>query len=303
MSNKERSFKGKSIIVTGGSGFVGRSLVRRLKDEEGKVLVLDKKNGFDLCNQKKFSSLKKLRNVDCIYHLAAVSFVPYAWKNPRDTYYVNLTSTLNVLEFCRKMEIKKLVFMSSYVYGQPEYLPVDESHPVLPANPYAGSKRISEQLCEAYSRDFGIRCVILRPFNIYGLGQDKRFLIPDIIKQIINNRKVVLNDSRPKRDLLYLDDMTEALLKAGRYNPVSCEIFNIGYGKSYSVKAVVEYAEKVWGRKISILYRNIHRKNEIMDIYADISHAKKKLTWEPKIGLKEGLEKMFTAIGLVPKRM
>lgn len=295
MRNK-KALTGKKILVTGGCGFVGSVLVKRLKDEEAKVIVLDAKTGGDLRNWETLASLNDCENLDLVYHLAALSYVPYSWEHPREVYETNVIGTLNILEFCRQKRAKQMVFISSYVYGQPKYLPVDEAHPVEPAAPYNWSKHIAEGLCQAYAAGFGIKCVILRPFNVYGIGQNPRFLIPTIIDQAVLRSEIVLDDPRPKRDLLYLDDMVEALVAAGRYVPKTFEVFNIGYGRSFSIEEIVIEIARIAGKKIEIKFRNRKRKGEILDVVADISKAKQILKWQPEVSLAEGLKRICAEV-------
>jgi len=293
MSKKNSLFKQKKVIVTGGEGFIGRALIGRLENNGAKVISLDKKNGYDLCDWNKISLIKNINKIDCLYHLAAVSFVPYAWKNPRNTYHVNLLSMINVLELCRIKGIKKLVIMSSYIYGQPQYLSIDENHPTSPTNPYMWSKFLCEQLCHGYARDFGIKVVILRPFNVYGAGQRDDFLIPSIIKQVQKSSEVILIDLRPKRDFLYIDDMIDALLAVGNYDVKSVEIFNIGFGKSWSIRELVKHLAEASDKKIRVVSKNIKRKDEILDVVADIGKAKTLLKWSPKISIEEGIKRVW----------
>lgn len=111
-------------------------------------------------------------------------FVPFSQENPRLTYEINVQGTANVLEFCR-LNNSKIVFSSSYVYGKPKYLPIDEKHPIFPTNPYARSKTLGEMLCRSYNKDYGVKCVIIHWFNLYGKGQNNIFLIPQIINQLL----------------------------------------------------------------------------------------------------------------------
>ena len=118
-----------------------------------------------------------------MFHLSSRTFVPDYDRNPRDCYNSNILRTINVLELCRKDQAK-IFYVSSYVYGKPKTLPIDEKHRVRAFNPYAQGKLISENLCQGYNRDFGVKVIILRPFNVYGILQKAEFLIPSIIKQI-----------------------------------------------------------------------------------------------------------------------
>ena len=164
-------------------------------------------------------------------------FVPYSFENPRETYEVNVLGTLNILELCRLYNIGNIVFASSYVYGSPEYLPVDEGHSLSPTSPYARSKVMGEGLCRAYHEDYGLKCVILRIFNIYGEGQSDSFLIPSILKQLVSG-EIELMDPEPRRDFLYISDAVDAYVKAGHYTGSDFEVFNMGSGVSYSVDSI-----------------------------------------------------------------
>jgi len=187
-----------------------------------------------------------------------------------------------------------MIFASSYVYGKPNYLPIDENHPISAFNPYCQSKLLGEILCKSYNKDFGVPVIIFRPFNIYGKGQDDNFLIPLIMKQIIKNGKILLKDSRPKRDFVYIDDVVNAYCKAVEYDKTEFEIFNIGSGISYSVKKISEMIASNYDKDIKIEFSEERRQNEVMDTIADITKANKILNWHPKVDLREGLFKLIS---------
>lgn len=289
--SRYKSLKGKRILVTGGMGFIGQKFLTSLKGEGARVRILDVRNNDDICEYKTLTSIKD--RIDIVYHLAAITYVPYSWEHPRETLNTNLIGTINMLELCRSKKIKKLVYMSSYVYGQPEYLPIDEDHPVRPANPYAWSKYIGESICRAYFSNFGINCVILRPFNIYGTGQNQQFLIPSIYHQIKKWHRVILDNAYPKRDFMHVDDMVKALVSAGKYDSLGVAVFNIGYGKSYSVREIAQKMIDITGEKASLTFRERRRKGEVLDVVADTTKAHKYLKWRPNIGIEEGLRKLI----------
>jgi UDP-glucose 4-epimerase len=284
----------KRILVTGSSGFVGKNLVEELKRQGADVLTLADHDGrrIDIRDQQRVMRIiNKIRNIDIVYHLAAIASVPFSFENPGETYEVNVLGTLNILELCRLCNSEKIVFASSYIYGQPQYMPIDEEHPLQPTNPYARSKILGEELCRAYNTDFGLKCIILRPFNIYGVGQNKNFLVPSIIAQL-RYGKIELKDPEPKRDFLYISDIIDAYTKAGEFKG-NFEVFNIGYGKSYSVKKITEKIVQLYGKDVKINYKNERRKNEIMDTVARIRKAKEKLGWEPSVDIDAGLKSML----------
>ena len=281
---------GKRILVTGSSGFVGKNLVEELKRQDADVLTLTEHDGrrIDIRDQQRVEAIiNKIRNIDIVYHLAAITSVPFSFENPGENYEVNVLGTLNILELCRSCNADKIVFASSYVYGQPQYMPIDEKHPLQPTNPYARSKILGEELCRAYNTDFGVKCIILRPFNIYGVGQNKNFLIPSIIAQL-RYGKIELKDPEPKRDFIYISDVIDAYIKAGEFNG-DFDVFNIGYGKSYSVKEIVDKIIYLYGKDVKVKYSGERRKNEIMDTIANIKKAKEKLGWKPSVEIDNGL--------------
>jgi len=278
-------FNNLKLAVTGSGGFVGTHLVSRLHGLGSEVIEIDRQKGFDILN---FEQINTIGSFDILIHLAAKTFVPDSYENPRDFYLTNILGTLNVLELCR-LRNARMIYASSYIYGIPLYLPIDESHPVRGFNPYSGSKIAGEQICERYHHDHGVKMTILRPFNIYGPNQNTKFLIPSIIAQA-KKRKVTLKDPTPKRDLVYVDDVMEAYIKAIRYESNSLNIFNIGSGESYSVKAIVDEVLKNFDQDIKVLFTDEKRTNEIPDTKADITKAHEILGWSPAFSLSAGIK-------------
>jgi len=274
-----------NIAVTGSSGFVGRRLVSRLEQAGHQVVALDIASGVDLTN---WEQVKRTPAVDYVFHLAARTFVPAAFEDPQSFYHTNLISTLNTLELCRRNSAR-FIYASSYVYGAPQYLPVDEQHPTGAHNPYAQSKLMGEELCQAYWRDFSISSCILRPFNIYGSGQPESFLIPEIIQKA-RAGSVCLKDSRPKRDFVYVDDVVDAYMACLNFSKPGLETFNIGSGESVSVEEVARTIAKLLGCD-DISFLGEHRPNEVLDTVADITKAREILNWEPAISLEQGIKR------------
>ena len=197
------------VAVTGSGGFLGKHLINQLNSSGHDIIEVDLIKGFDITDWESISSIS---GFDVLVHLAALSFVPKAFENPAEFYRTNVIGTLNALELCR-LNNARIIFTSSYVYGAPDYLPIDERHPLKAFNPYAQSKLMGEDLCKAYHRDFDVPVCIFRPFNIYGSGQASHFLIPLILNQA-KVGKVQLKDPRPKRDFIHINDVVSAYLKA-----------------------------------------------------------------------------------------
>jgi len=277
---------GKRIIVTGSDGFVGSHLVPRLRQERAEVIPVDISKDIDVI---KWEHVKDYQDIDIIYHLAAKTYVPATAEDPRETYLVNFVGTLNMLELGRRSKIKRFIFASSYVYGNPKYIPISEEHPINPMNPYSRSKTLGEDVCRAYYEDYGLRCVIIRAFNVYGERQRDSFLVPSILKQI-NNEEIELEDPKPRRDFLYVKDLVEAYVRAAEYSGSDFEIFNIGSGVSYSVDEIVRTILILSGKKARVRYRHRRREKEVMETIANIEKAKKMLGWVPMTPLEQGLK-------------
>lgn len=278
------------VAVTGSSGFIGKKLVIELLSKGHEVLKLDISEGINILDWKQ---LQNIRKFDVMVHLAGKTFVPDSFKDPRDFLSCNFQLTLNSIELCRKLNAK-IIYISSYVYGNPLYLPIDEKHQINETNAYAQSKMLGEQLCSYYNKLFRVPVIIARPFNIYGIGQSENFLIPKIIKLANQKQKVTLTDSRPKRDFLYIDDFVYAIYKMIISQFDKLEIFNLGSGESYSVKQVVDIICSYFPQ-MEVEYTNVVRENEIVDCYSDNSKAARLINWIPNVKLEKGLELMLNS--------
>jgi len=276
------------IAITGSRGFVGSFLSKRLIELNFDIVEIDLEVGYDITN---WDSISTVENFDLLIHLAAKSYVPDSLKNPVEFYKTNILGTINALEMCRKLDVK-IIFASSYVYGTPQYLPIDENHPVEAFNPYSQSKLIGEDLCRSYSRDFNVPAIILRPFNIYGKGQSSDFLVPLILNQA-EKGIVKLKDSRPKRDFIYIEDVVDAFIKSIEYSASNFEIFNIGTGKSTSIAELTSLISGYFGNKLQISFSEEKRKHEVLNTIADIKKANHLLNWFPQYSLEKGIESMI----------
>lgn len=273
----------KHILVTGSKGFIGRHLVQALKNQMYTVYEFDRELG----DVTEFTF--DFPKLDHIVHLASLIFIPASWENPKAFYHTNVMGVVNVLETCRRYKCP-LTYISSYVYGQPQYLPVDENHPVHPSSPYNHSKLLAENICGYYAETFSIPVTVFRPVNVYGPGQRGDFLIPKIISQVLDPSidTIEVMDLRPKRDYLFVDDLIEAIIRS--FDQSGFGIFNVSSGKSVSVEEIITTILKVSGITKSYTARNIERPNEIWDVYADHSRFTDRMNWTPKISFKEGIK-------------
>ena len=273
----------KSILVTGATGFLGRHVVRDLLRRGFKVEAKSRADG-DVCDAETW---KKFPATDCVIHLAGSTFVPDSWDDPSKFLQNNTLGTSLALDFCRNHKAK-FVFFSTYMYSREAVMPVSEDSKLRPSNPYSLSKFFGENLCKFYSEHFGVKAVIFRPFNVYGLGQSEKFLIPSIIRQARLSDVIEVQDTKPSRDYVYVEDLLAAL-NCAITTDIELEVVNIGTGRSYSVLELIETLGIVSNRKYQIRSAMIERQSEIMHTQADNSRAREILNWEPQWSLKSGL--------------
>ncbi len=276
------------ILVTGATGFLGRHLIPVLESQGLSVRQHSSADG-DIA-----SCALPMKGISRVFHLAGKSYVPESWENPHLFYQTNVMGTVNVLEHCRQHHAA-LTLISSYVYGQPKRLPIAEDHPIAAANPYAHTKILADEAAKFYEARFGLSLVIVRPFNIYGPGQREPFLIPSIVKQVLDPsvKALRLQDLRPKRDYLYVEDAVSFLVATLR--PGLQGVFNLGSGCSTSVAEVAELVMAAAGIRKPIIGTGEQRPGEIMDVVADISRAAAELDWRPKTSLAGGIAAVVAA--------
>ena len=274
-----------SILITGATGFIGKHLAKKIPNYN--IAVDQNGKNIDLRIRKE---VLKIKRSDIVIHLAGK--IPSEKNYSKNIFFEhNFLGTLNILEYCIKKKVKKIIFVSSYVYGNPKKNPISEKHQIKPHNTYTKSKVLSEELCKIYAEKYKIEIIILRPFNIFGNLQKDNFFISNIIKSIKNNSHITIINKNNKRDYLFIDDLIDAIIKLIDYK-CKFEIFNIGSGKSYSLENIVKLFEKKSKKKIKRKYK-ISKENNIPKIQADITKIKKEIKWNPKYTLVEGIEKII----------
>ena len=273
------------IHITGGNGGLGSALSKALV-QNGAQLIRAKNTALRIQADGYYEQFDNPEEIDLIYHLAAISFVPDSWENPARFIEINVLGTTKVLEFCRKYNIS-LVYVSSYAYGTPQYLPIDENHPVSASNPYGLSKIMGEELCTFYGDHYDLSYLIVRPFNVFGMLKNNKLLIPEIIEQLEKGERIKVKDLSPKRDCVYIDDLIRFLVLAGENT--NNQIYNIGGGSSYSVAEIIAICQDIWGTNLPVESAEIERKNEIPETLCNNNKAKIDLGWEPEFTFKEGI--------------
>jgi GDP-4-dehydro-6-deoxy-D-mannose reductase len=274
-------------LVTGAGGFIGRALVRALRACGHEVTALTHADG-DVTETATWANVPA---ADHVFHLAARTYVPDSWNEPADFFRINVTGTQRALDYCRAHG-SHLVFVSGYIYGVPQRLPIREDDPVAPNNPYAQSKAAAERACAAHAASTSLPVTVFRPFNVFGPGQRADFLIPTIVRQVRAGRTIHVQDLTPRRDFVFIDDVVEALMR-GMEEPKGYRVFNIGFGVSYSVRELVDAIQAAAGTALPVASEGTPRPNEIPDVRADIARAREQLGWAPRHTLAQGIARLL----------
>lgn len=294
-------------LVTGGAGFIGSHLVDRLLAEDFEVVVVD-----DLSTGKKEylnekaefhhldlrdKELKKIfkDKVDVVFHYAAQARVRLSLEDPLYDAGVNINGAVNLLE-ASKGEVEKIVYASSggAVYGEPEYLPVDEEHRIAPLSPYGVSKYIVEEYLRVYYGIYGLPYVALRYGNVYGPRQDpygEAGVIAIFANKMLRGENPIINgDGEQTRDFVYVSDAVEAGMRASEKKAIGA--FNIATGVETSVNQVYAAIRKILGKDVGAKHGPAI-KGEVRRIYLDVKKTEKELGWKAAVGLEEGIKRLL----------
>jgi UDP-glucose 4-epimerase len=304
----------KMILVTGGAGFIGSHIVDRLIENNYDVIILDNlttgnKNNINPkaefvnadIRDKDLDEKINFKDVEVVIHQAAQINVRSSVENPIYDGDINVLGTINILEIIRKYNINKIVFASSggAVYGEPNYLPVDENHSINPLSPYGLSKYVGEEYIKLYNRLYGIEYAILRYSNVYGERQDPKgeagVISIFIDKMLKNENPIIFGDGNQTRDFVYVGDVAKANIMALNWKN---EVVNIGTGKETSVNELFNIIKNEIGFKGNAIYDK-PREGEVYRIYLDIKKAKS-LGWKPEVGLKEGIKRVVNWMKRLP---
>jgi UDP-glucose 4-epimerase len=294
------------FLITGAAGFLGSALANRLIKEGHSVCGLDdlsagtagalsldvKFEKGDVNDRAGLWSL--LKNVDCVYHLAAKVLVPESVLHPSDYNKVNVGGTVTLMESIRDVGVKRVVFISSgAVYGVQSEQPMKETAIPQPRSPYAVSKLASEYYINTIGSLWGIETVCLRVFNAYGPGQQMppvhTPVIPSFLRQACQNGTIVAHsDGTQTRDYVYIDDVVNAMISAATASDINQTIINIGSGQETSIRELFRLVLEITGGHPEVVY-NPHNEGGPSRMCADISLARQKLNYQPQIPLPVGL--------------
>ena len=298
------------VLITGGAGFIGSHLANRLQQSGHAVRVLDDLSSGDPAalvqgvnlNRGDVRDLPKLwsllQGVDVVYHLAARVSVPASILYPREYNDVNVGGTVALLEACRDVGIKRLVFGSSAtVYGDQSIQPVRESVEPRPAVPYAVSKLAAEQYLFTIGRLSNFETVALRIFNAYGPGQplppNHAPVIPQFVNAILGKGSVLVNGKGEQtRDFVYIDDVVDALVSAATALNVNGQVINVGSGEEIAINGLISKISAIVDLKANVLY-NTDVAGGLARLVADVSKARQLLAYIPRTSLDQGLRRLF----------
>jgi dTDP-glucose 4,6-dehydratase/UDP-glucose 4-epimerase len=312
------AYSGKSVLITGGLGFIGSNLAHALVAQGADVTLVDSLipqyggNLFNIDNIRNkvtvnvcdvrdpFAMAYLLRGKDYLFNLAGQTSHMDSMTDPQTDLDINATAQLSILEACRKANPGiKIVFASTrQLYGKPDYLPVDENHPIRPVDVNGINKLAGEWYHLLYNNVYGIRACALRLTNTYGPGmrvKDARQTFLGIwVRLLIEGKPIkVFGDGLQLRDFNYVDDCVEALLLAGANDAANGNVYNLGSSEVICLKALAEMLINLgYGDAYELIPFPPERKAiDIGDYYSDFSLIAKELGWEPQIGLKDGLRR------------
>lgn len=303
-------FKGKNVLVTGGAGFIGSHLTKRLLNEGAKVSVLvqyqekvvnirlspvwEKLNIIegDIRNFDSMQQIKKLAP-EIIFHLAAFNHVGRSFSHVQECFDVDAKGTANLLESCEGYE--RFVYTStSEVYGLQETQPFIETACPNPSSPYSVTKYAGELYVRMKQRVKNDPIVVLRPFNVFGPYQSPSAVIPELILKAFKNERISTTKGEQTREFNFVDDTIEGFILAAQKEEAVGKVINVGSGKSHEV-SIADLAKKIVkfsGSKSALGIGDLpYRPNEIWRMYSDSSKAKKILGWEPKVSFDDGLKR------------
>jgi nucleoside-diphosphate-sugar epimerase len=301
----------KTVLVTGGAGFIGCHVVSELLKKKCKVTIIDnlstgkKENLKGYFKDIKFikgdisnlSLLKKsFKGHDYIIHLAALVSVPESVSNPCEYHEVNVTGTFNVFEAARIAKVKKVIFASSSaVYGQIGNQPVKESNPLNPISPYGASKLLGEQYAQMFYEVYGLATVCLRFFNVYGPKQSLKSHYASVIPKFafsmqMGLRPPIHGTGHQIRDFVYVADVARAIILSAKSNKANGLALNVASGKTHQVIDIVSNINKLLKTDIKATFTP-PRPGDVLITRADINKTKRIIKYKPLVSFEEGLSK------------
>jgi len=306
--------QGKKVLVTGADGFIGSHLVEELVRCGSEVRAMALYNSFNqrgwldrlpedtlgrievLPSDVRDPNLVRqaMQGRDVVFHLAALTAIPYSYHAPDMYVDTNIRGTLNVLQAARDLRTCRLVHTStSEVYGTARFVPITEDHPLQGQSPYSATKIAADQLALSFHRSFDLAVSIIRPFNVYGPRQSTRAVIPTVVTQIASGSKAVqLGSLHPTRDFTYVGDTVRGFVAVAECDEAVGEVINVGSNFEISIGDLVALIAEVMGAVVDVHTEDVRirpHKSEVERLWADNSKAKALAGWEPAYEGGEGM--------------
>lgn len=309
------NLKGKKVLITGADGFIGSHLTQALVRKGALVRAFCYYNSFNSWgwldtldhSEKKNIDIfmgdirdpngvrTAMKNIDVVFHLAALIAIPYSYHSPDSYVDTNIKGTLNVLQAARDLAVERvLVTSTSEVYGTAQFVPITELHPKQPQSPYSASKIGADSMADSFFRSFDLPVTIVRPFNTYGPRQSARAVIPTIITQLLSGITAIkLGDLYPTRDLLFVLDTVEAFLSIAEADSLVGHEVNIATSSEVSIGELANILINKINPNATIVQdsdRLRPAKSEVYRLYGDNSKILRHTDWRPRISLENGLD-------------
>lgn len=303
-------------MVTGADGFIGSHLTQALLKENCSVKAFCYYNSFnswgwlDTIDKNELKNIDvftgdirdpngvktAMKDVDVVFHLAALIAIPYSYHSPDSYVDTNIRGTLNIMQSARELNTERvLVTSTSEVYGTAQYVPIDEKHPRQPQSPYSATKIAADCMAESFYRSFNSPVTIVRPFNTYGPRQSARAVIPTIITQLLSGKpEIQLGDLFPTRDLLYVADTVQGFIEIAKADSLNGHEVNIATSSEISVGDLAAELIKQINPKATVKQdqqRVRPEKSEVYRLFGDNKKLQQHTNWKQQYSLQEGLSK------------
>ena len=299
------------FVVTGGAGFIGSHLTKHLIKQGHSVTVVDNLRRGSMNNLKEvkdeidfhkidITDYKKMKiavkNIDCVFHEAALGSVPHSYKEPKEYHRVNVDGTENIFKLGKEFGFKIVYASSSSVYGNQTSFPIKEDAEKKPLNPYGVTKLLGEELATRYAKE-GVQIIGMRYFNVYGIGQNENYagVIPLFIEKLVNHSSPIINgDGEQIRSFTFVDDVVKANVLAFE-SPIEHAFLNIASNEAISINKLADTIIQLSGLEIEPVHEK-PREGDIKISHADVSLAQELIRWSPKTSLYDGLKQIFPKI-------
>ena len=304
----------KIVLVTGADGFIGSHLVEMLVTQGHEIIALSQYNSFNNWGWLEDVNCKSMievltgdirdphfckhitKDVDIIFHLAALIAIPYSYIAPDSYVDTNIKGTLNICQAARENgNIRVIHTSTSEVYGTAQYVPIDENHPMQPQSPYSATKIAADAMAMSFFNAFELPVTIARPFNTYGPRQSARAVIPAIITQIASGMKEIkLGDVTPTRDFNYVEDTCNGFIALAESSNTIGEVVNIGSNFEISVGDTLNIIKELMNSDVEFVIdeqRIRPEKSEVFRLWCDNTKIEKLTGFKPQVGIQEGLKR------------